>query len=75
MSNITSTMLRGDAPEFYNTTPFQFDRSADALSNSVVVTTTITGPAGSWAGSVGPVVSAPDAPPVVPPTDKAGLSD
>ena len=47
MSYITSGTLQGVTPEFYRSTPFEFETTAAASCLSVVVTTALAEPAGS----------------------------
>jgi hypothetical protein len=70
MARFTFSMSQGDGAEFYNTTPFQFDRSAHAISDLFVVTTTVTSPAGNWAEGANPIVPVPDTPQASPLTDQ-----
>jgi hypothetical protein len=66
---------QGNSSEFYNTTPFQFDRSAEALSTSFIVTTTVMEPAANRADESTPIAPAPNAPPLLPPAESARFSD
>jgi hypothetical protein len=75
MSRLTYSALEGSSAEFYRTTTFEFDTSATVLSGHAIVTTTISEPAGNWAGDAGPIHRPLEAPETVPLTGKFRIAD
>jgi hypothetical protein len=75
MNHLTYSAFEGNSAEFYRTTPFEFDTSATVLSGHAVVTTTISEPAGNWAGEAVPILPPLETPETVPLTGKFRTTD